>query len=217
MAGKKRANWGRPGDTDNRCDVILRTLNTVLRQHSRPQSFRMKDISDQLGLVKGNLYYYFKSKQDLMYHCRIKCLHQTLEVLRRAQADAGPPSKRLHQLLKEHILVLIEGPYSAVLQLDMGDISPSRRRAYVKLRDEFEHGMRQMIEQAIEAGEFPLQDVSMASFAILGSINWMPKWYKPNGPMSAEEVAEYQADFFVGALKAHVRAEGPGPQQRKAA
>ena len=198
----KSADWGGRGDSDNRRDVILRALNTVLREHSRPQSFRMQDLAEHLGVVKGNLYYYFKSKQDLMYHCRIKCLQQSLEALARARENAGPASERLHQLIWDHILVLTEGQYSAVLLLDMGSISAARRRKYVGLRDEIEAGMRRLIEEGIEAGEFPNQDVRMAGFAILGSINWIPKWYRAGGPSTATEIAEYQADFFMGALRA---------------
>ena len=198
----RTTEWGSRGDTDNRRDVILRGLNSVLREHSRPQSFRMQDLADHLGVVKGNLYYYFKSKQDLMYHCRINCLQQSLEALAQVAAKESPASNKLYQLMKAHILVLIEGQYSAVLLLDMGNISAARRRKYVALRDEFEAGMRRLIEEGISAGEFPKQDVRMASFAILGAINWIPKWYRVGGPSSASDIAEYQADFFVGALKA---------------
>ena len=198
----KNSDWGTRGDSDNRRDVILRGLNSVLREHSAPQSFRMQDLAEHVGVVKGNLYYYFKSKQDLMYHCRIKCLQQSLEALARVQESAGPASEKLHQLIRDHILVLTEGQYSAVLLLDMGNISAARRRKYVALRDEFEAGMRRLIEEGIAAGEFPQRDVRMASFAILGSINWIPKWYRAGGPSAATDIAEYQAEFFVGALRA---------------
>lgn len=198
----KDVEWGARGDSDNRRDVILRALNTVLREHSLPRSFRMQDLAARLGIVKGNLYYYFKSKQDLMYHCRIKCLEQSLEALDGVRQKKGPASERLRQLIRDHILVLIEGPYSGVLLLDMGNISAARRRKYVAMRDEFELGLRRLIEEGIAAGEFPKQDVRMASFAILGSINWIPKWYRAGGESAATYIAEYQADFFVSALSA---------------
>jgi AcrR family transcriptional regulator len=197
----RQSDWGGRGDTENRRDVILRALNSVLRAHPRPQSFRMKDLSDYLGLVKGNLYYYFKSKHDLLYQCRIRCLQQSLEVLQQVSEASGPAGGRLTTLIREHILVLIEGQYSAALLLDAGPMTPARRREYVSLRDEFEAGMRRIIEEGIAAGEFPGQNVRMASFAILGAINWMPKWYRPGGASSGADIAEYQARFFVGALK----------------
>ena len=184
----RQSDWGGRGDTENRRDVILRALNNVLRAHPRPQSFRMKDLSDYLGLVKGNLYYYFKSKHDLLYEGRIRCLQQSLEVLEKVSSATSTSSQKLATLIREHILVLIEGQYSAALLLEAGPMTPARRRKYVGLRDEFEAGMR--------------QDVRMASFAILGAINWMPKWYKPGGASSGADIAEYQARFFVGAVKA---------------
>jgi hypothetical protein len=92
-----------------------------------------------------------------------------------------------------------------VLFLDMGNITPARRRKYIGLRDEFESGMRRLIEQGIAAGEFPKQNVRMAGFAILGSINWIPKWYRPTGTLAAEDIAEFQATFFISALRSATR------------
>ena len=197
----RQSDWGGRGDTESRRDVILRALNNVLRAHPRPQSFRMKDLADYLGLVKGNLYYYFKSKHDLLYEGRIRCLQQSLEVLARVTDTAASSSQKVATLIREHILVLIEGQYSAALLLDAGPMTPARRRKYVGLRDEFEAGMRRVIEEGIAAGEFPKQDVRMASFAILGAINWIPKWYRPEGGLSAREVAVTYADMFLRMLR----------------
>jgi len=169
----------------------------------------MKDLADYLNLVKGNLYYYFKSKQDLLYQCRMRCLQQSLETLRKVTDDPRSAGEKLRQLLMEHVIILIEGDYSAALLLDTGSMTPARRRKYVLMRDEFEAGMRLLIEEGIASGEFPRQDVRMASFAILGAINWMPKWYRPGGPRTGADIARYQSNFFVNALKSYKVSSAP--------
>ena len=62
---KPASQWKASGSASDRRDVIMRGLNSVIRKRRRAHTLRMKDVADHLGLVKGNLYYYFKSKEDL--------------------------------------------------------------------------------------------------------------------------------------------------------
>jgi AcrR family transcriptional regulator len=184
-----------------RRDAIVRSLNDVLRARAGT-SFRMQDVANHLGLVKGNLYYYFKSKEDLIYHAHVRCVRASLEALERALAADGCAAARLRTLVVEHILAMTEGPYGAVLLRDMEILAPAHRRKYVALRDRFERGVRELIAAGIARGELPEQDVRMAGFAILGAINWIPKWYRPDGESSARAIAERFADMFMAALRA---------------
>jgi TetR/AcrR family transcriptional regulator len=102
----------------------------------------------------------------------------------------------------EHILAMIEGPYGAILLHDIDALTPTRRRKYVALRDRFERGVRELIETGIGRGEFPAQDVRTAGFAMLGAINWIPKWYRVDGELSAQAIAERFATMFIAALRA---------------
>ncbi|MGH8617209.1 MAG: TetR/AcrR family transcriptional regulator [Burkholderiales bacterium] len=201
-AEKKPAPWKARGDASDRRDTIMRGLNSVLRKRRGATALRMKDVADHLGLVKGNLYYYFKSKEDLIYHCHVKCAQASLDALARARQADGTPGKRLHALLMEHILAMTEGDYGAVLLADMEGMNAAQRRAYVRLRDEFELGVRALIKQGVAAGEFAVANVRTAGFAMLGAINWIPKWYQPDGPLDARTIARQYADLFLRALRA---------------
>ena len=72
--------WDVRASFEERRDQILRSLAAFMRDR-RLASLTMRDIADQLGLVKGNLYYYFKSKQDILYHCHVKCIAISLVAL----------------------------------------------------------------------------------------------------------------------------------------
>ena len=199
-AARKTRRWDATGNVDDRRDAIMRGLNTVLRSRA-PGPLRMQDVAEHLGLVKGNLYYYFKNKEDLVYHAHVKCVQESLAALARARAGKAPPAARLHTLIIEHIRAMTEGPYGAVLLEDMDELTPARRRQYVKLRDEFEQGVRELIAAGVAQGDFARQDVRTAGFAVLGAINWIPKWYRPNGELTAQAIAERFADLFIRALR----------------
>ena len=199
---KKARAWTAGHDVSERRDAIMRGLNTVLRARGRPGALRMQDVADHLGLVKGNLYYYFRTKEELIYHAHVKCVQVSLEALKRAAASEAKPAERLRALIVEHILAMTEGEYGAVLLEDIDRLTPAHRRKYVALRDEFEKGVRELIKVGIARADFAKQDPRTAAFAILGAINWIPKWYRPDGELTAGAIAERFADMFVRALRA---------------
>lgn len=199
---KKARAWDAGRDVSERRDAIMRGLNTVLRARGRPGALRMQDVADHLGLVKGNLYYYFRSKEELIYHAHVKCVQVSLEALDRAAASKANPAERVRTLIVEHILAMTEGEYGAVLLEDIDHLTPAHRRKYVALRDRFEKGVRELIRHGIAQGDFAKQDARTAGFAILGAINWIPKWYRPDGELTACDIAERFADMFVRALRA---------------
>ena len=85
---------------------------------------------------------------------------------------------------------------------DLEDLAPDHRRQYVALRDRFERGVRALVREGIGAGLFRKTDPKVAALSILGAINWMPKWYQPDGAWSAREIARKFADYFVQSLLA---------------
>ena len=204
-SAKPAPEWKARGNASERRDVIMRGLNSVLRKRRRTQALRMKDVADHLGLVKGNLYYYFKNKEDLIYHCHVKCAQASLAALARVEKSGGTATARLHALLIEHIMAMTEGDYGAVLLADIDGMNAAQRRNYVKLRDEFEAGVRALIRRGVTAGEFATANVRTAGFAMLGAINWIPKWYKPGGELDAATIAQQYADLFIRALSANTK------------
>jgi AcrR family transcriptional regulator len=191
IAGK-RANGRR--------EEILRGAGAVLRE-SKGGALRMERVAERIGLVKGNIYYYFKDRQDLLYHCHLRCIELSLQALDEALASKGSAARRLRRLLERHIEIILNSDFGGALLADMDEMRPARRRRYVALRDRFERGIRQLITAGQDAGEFRDQDVRLAGFAILGAINWMPKWYRADGRLSAHAVAEAFASFHLKALE----------------
>lgn len=168
---------------------------------NRISSLTMRDIADQLGLVKGNLYYYFKNKQEILYHCHVKCIELSLAALDDVRNADGAPSERLRVLLIRHILAITEEAYGGVLLTDLENMTKTQRKCYVEMRDKFESGVRALIEDGMAAGEFKVANVKMAGFVLLGAINWIPKWSRNDGAYRSAEIAEYFADQLIRSLR----------------
>ena len=208
-AGATRRSWsGRRAPIGLRRDEILRSVGNILR-HSRLSSLTMQQIADELGITKGNLYYYFRDKQDILYQCHLRCMDISLEALREVRSRGESPAQKLRSLLTRHIGAILEDGRGSVLLTDLESLRPAQRQRYVERRDEFERGVRQLIEQGVKEREFGCGDVKLAGFAILGAINWIPKWYREDGSMSAKTIAAAMTDVLMRTL-------GPAAVRRRA-
>jgi AcrR family transcriptional regulator len=208
---KKGARWnGLPSPKDDRREAILRSVANVLR-YSRLSSLTIKQVADELGMTKGNLYYYFKDKQDILYHCHMRSVENSLRALSDAHALGRTPSEKLRILLIRHIRAIIDDGFGSILQTDLENIRSSQRKQYIAKRDELERGVRRLIEDGVRAGEFVCADVKLTGFAILGGINWIPKWYRPSGPFSSNEISENMADYYLRGLRSGAEAAEQAP------
>ena len=197
---KLKQRWDARTTIEERRDEILRSFAAILRER-RLSSLKMQDIADRLGLVKGNLYYYFKSKRDILYHCHVKCMQASLAALEDAERSGSTTAQRLRELLVRHIRGITEDPYGGVLLTDLENLSPAQRKRYVTMRDRFERGVRKLIQRGIARGEFRPCNPRLAGFAMLGAVNWIPKWYRPDGALTSAEIAGAFADQFVRSLQ----------------
>lgn len=194
------SKWGgRRAPLRLRREDILRSVGSVL-QDSRLSSLTMSSIAEELGVTKGNLYYYFKDKQDILYHCHIRAVDLSLDALRQVQASNGSARDKLRTLLIRHIRAILEQSLGNVFLTDLENLTSAQRLKYVAKRDEFEAGVRALIEEGVRSGEFSCDDVKLAGFTILGAINWTSKWYRPNGPLSSEAIAIGMTDFLIRGL-----------------
>ncbi|QDZ13115.1 TetR/AcrR family transcriptional regulator [Devosia ginsengisoli] len=190
---------GRQGSPDERRLSVMRSIGRVLRQ-SRFSTLTMQAIAEQLGVTKGNLYYYFSDKQDLLLQFHVFCVDISLNILSEERARAGSSADKLQAVLRRHILVLLEEGLGSVMVADLENAPAERLGAYISKRDEFEHGVRDLIQLGVEEGSFECPDPRIAGFAILGSINWIPRWYHADGELTPSQIADDMVTFFLAGL-----------------
>lgn len=200
-SARTKLAWTRRASTEDRRKEIFRSLGLALRERG-VALLTMQDIAGRLGITKGNLYYYFKDKQDLIYRCHLACMRVSLDALGESRRSKKRAGERLRTVLAKHIRAITDEVYGAVMLTDLESLTALQRRRYVAMRDRFERGVRQLIHEGIAAGEFRRVDPRVAGFAILGAINWIPKWYDPRGELSAAEIAQMFTDFLVRSLEA---------------
>jgi AcrR family transcriptional regulator len=151
-------------------------------------------------MTKGNLYYYFQDKEEILFACHQYALDLLLKVLERVEGRTYPPEEKLRRLIVAFVHTMIDELGGTSLTLDLQALAPQRLKAIIAKRDRFDQGIRQIITEGIETSVFRQSDPKLLTFAILGSINWIPYWFDPNGGATSVEIAEEFAEYLIAGL-----------------
>jgi AcrR family transcriptional regulator len=161
----------------------------------------VEHIAAALRMKKGNLYYYFRDKEEILFACHQYSLDKLLAILEQIEQRDDVPEAKLRDLINAFVHTILDELQGTALFLDLEALSPMHRRAVIARRDRFDRGLRQVLAQGVSDGTFGAIDVKLLSFAILGAVNWIPRWYQPDGPSSSQEIADRFADFLIGGLR----------------
>ncbi len=189
-----------PMDGERRREHILRVAAHLFRTRGY-RGTSMRDLAEAVGFTKSSLYHHFRSKQDLLLEILQHTVDRAIRRLERIARSSLSPSERLRLAVENHIVHLIEDLDNVVCFIEEGkNLAPERLRKYIQQRDRYERFFRDIVQEGIQAGEFRPTDVRLAGWAILGMCNWVAKWYRRDGPYTAQEIAIHFGEFAVRAL-----------------
>jgi AcrR family transcriptional regulator len=194
----------KPADQTVSREDIIRAAAQVFRECSF-HGTTMQQIADAVGLQKGSLYHHIASKEELLHEVMLAGLMQLGDRLEAVTASSLPPAKKLRRLIQTHIQYAAENLDIAtvVLYEHRAMLSfPALRQEYVSRRDFFESQFRTAIQEGVNSGDFVPVDVPVVAQALLGAHNWLVMWYRPDGRLSAQEIASIIADTFLRGLLA---------------
>jgi AcrR family transcriptional regulator len=163
----------------------------------------IQDVADELGILKGSLYHYIKTKEDLLVGL-FDDLHAGIdEVIDEVSAAPGlDPLQRLDLYVRRHVLFNLDNlERISVYYTDLRRVSEGRRNGFVERRKFYERFVTSLIRDAQDAGlADPSLDAEMLSNCVFATIIWTYRWYRPDGRASAAEIAEQCAEFVVGGV-----------------
>jgi AcrR family transcriptional regulator len=165
----------------------------------------MRDIAAEADLSPGNLYHYFKGKDEILYFCQDRWLDRMIEVVRSAREEEPSPAKALRHVLETHVRYLLDEMEGSAAHLEVEALPAGLRDRIVRKRDRYEAGIRRMISAGVREGDLVECDPKLVTRAILGALNWTARWYRPEGPASPSSVATGLADYLMRGLRAQPR------------
>jgi AcrR family transcriptional regulator len=184
---------------DARRVAIMRAAARVFRARGFADA-GMRDIASAADLSLGNLYHYFRGKNELLFFCQDRSADRLLAALAIARRDRRPLPDRLRGMAIAHVLCLVDEVEGSAAHLEVNALPARLRTRIVAKRDRYERGVRALIAGGVRAGVLHVGDATIATRAFLGALNWTAHWFRPEGPQSPQRIAEQVADYAVSGL-----------------
>ena len=162
----------------------------------------LDEIAADLNVTKASLYYYFATKEDLLYEVHLLSLQEVTEALHKIMRSGDSPPDQLHNAVREHLRIMATHYEGAFLLQQEYDLAPNNRDHIRRLRDDFEKMFRSILDEGVRQRFFRIKDVKVTARVMLGAINWLLRWYRASGRLSIDEIADAYLDFYFYGLLA---------------
>jgi TetR/AcrR family transcriptional regulator, cholesterol catabolism regulator len=182
---------------------ILRAAARLFQQQGYDAT-SMNDVAAALKLSKGGLYHHFQSKDEILYHIMSHAMDITEERVINVARRIENPEERLRTLVRLHIEVVLsaEDREITVMLHENHPLPPALRRKINGRKKDYVHFVENVVTDVQRQRNSTSQVTPRAAaFALVGMINWIYQWYKPEGSLTGDAlVRQYTDIFFRGAL-----------------
>src|SRR6516225_276742 len=168
----------------------------------------VRDIADEVGILKGSLYHHFESKEALLYLVVKEPIAQMYRMIAEIAVAKVPASEKLRRAISAHLEAFDRHyPHLFVYLREREAVKRRFREKIGFSPKEYERCWQQILSEGVKSGEFRSDlDIQVASYGLLGMLNWLYKWYDPQGRLSVREVAEQ----FITLALAGLAVDGRG-------
>jgi AcrR family transcriptional regulator len=216
---RRSASVPRPGESrfDRRLGKILLHATEVFYEKGY-EGASMRDLARSSGMSLSGLYYYFESKEKLLYLIQKDTFSTIVERLRRRLDDVSDPEQRIRVFILNHLeyflanrkAMKVLSHEAEVLKNGFGaEIATIKREYYricVGLLDDFRLANRL---------EFSSRTAVLSLF---GMMNWIYTWYNPRVDADAQELSQGMGDIFLQGISRGTErrsADGKRAQKKK--
>src|SRR6202158_3807014 len=182
---------------------ILRTAARLFQQQGYDAT-SMNDVAAAVKLSKRGLYHHFQSKDEILFHIMSHAMDITEERVIKVAKRVEDPEERLRTLIRLHIQVVLspEDREITVMLHENHPLAPALRRKINGRKKDYLHFVENLIAEVQRKRNSPSAVTPRAAaFALVGMINWIYQWYKPDGELKGEALVQQYTDiFFRGAV-----------------
>jgi AcrR family transcriptional regulator len=186
-------------DSDRTVDIYTKAAEIFHAQGFDATS--MSSIAAAVDLTKAGLYYYIESKEDLLYAIMDYAMERLeTEVIEPARGLADP-KERLKSIIARHGRLLTEGNKAITILTDeIEGLKPKHRKQILERKRVYFDFVRGTLEELRSAGRLRDVNTTVATFSLFGTLLWLPRWFRPDGRLTSDQVIAAITDIAAGGL-----------------
>jgi AcrR family transcriptional regulator len=174
----------------------------------------IRELAAHAGCSTSNLYHHFSSKYDIFVTLIEGAMEDHFAGVREALALYDDPVEQLVSVLRHHLVVHMTRPEVRLLYDDFHPLAGPELERFIDERDRYERGVRRIVLRGLHEGIFDVEDPAIAVRAALGACTSVDRWFRPSGPLSAEQVADVVADFLLAGFRVRQPAGSTASEER---
>ena len=151
----------------------------------------LKDVAAILGLTDAALYYYVRNKEELVYQCYLRAAAVGREAMQLALDENVDGMETVLRYLRYHIEIIVGDRGPIAIMSEIPSLKPVHRTEVLELSRQHSARFEEILNAGIDDGSIAPCDVRMTGNAIMGSINWIPKWHHGDAAMGRVIAAEF--------------------------
>ena|SRR5436190_4906550 len=159
----------------------------------------MRDIAAEVGINKGSLYSYIRSKEDLLIPFFERAMGLLLVEIEAISANQSlTPTERLKRAIKAHVLNVTENLDVLTVYLsEWRQLTADSLTTVRQQRERYAALFLAIIEDGIKRGEFRALDPRISALGMIGTCNYLFRWYRPDGRLEPEQIADELTDMLL--------------------
>jgi TetR/AcrR family transcriptional regulator, cholesterol catabolism regulator len=162
----------------------------------------IQDVADEVGMLKGSLYYHIKSKEELLYLVTQEPIRELIERQKRLMESDLTPQQKIIEFIRSHLQAFdVNYPHMFVFLQEKASLSEPVQAEVAGIDFRYEALLEAILHQGVDGGQFRRElDLKMMAFSILGMCNWMFKWYYKGGRLTIDEIAHSMAEIVLNGI-----------------
>jgi len=151
----------------------------------------LKDVANHLGLTDAALYYYVRNKEELVYQCYLRAAELGREAMDQARIEGGTGLEQATLYIRYHVEIMVGEKGPVAIMSEIPSLSRAHRNEILAISRRHSLAFEDILEHGIRDGSITDCDVRMTGNAIMGSINWIPKWFHGDARTAKKAVQEF--------------------------
>ena len=204
MKNRSEGQARKPQRRFDRTEILIDTAADIFRRKGYAAT-SLQEIADAVGILKGSIYHYIETKEDLLFAI-IERNHALIIEGNQGWREVEDPVEALRSFIEGHMRYSLQNPIDSIVFVrDFRALSEERAAEITRRESAYDQEFRSLVKKALDAGRLR-EGVTpaFASRAVFGMTNWTHYWYQSAGRLSVDKVVGELSTYAMASLLAPV-------------